>query len=254
MPVAVKQGVTKLVPESSKLPPKPLATLAHMHALFDGLDMSNAFDAAVWGIASVAFWSCCRLGELVVPTASKFDPQFHATRGTGVRFGHSSNGTQTMSFRIRWSETSGFRGAKIIGVDNDEITSSVLALQHHLRANSSIPAHVPLFAYETTEGTWAHMTCDIFLRRCNSVWRSLGFDELSGHCFCVGGTTEYVLHGTAPEMVQALGRWCSQAFMDYWWKIDSILPTFLSGSVLSSRHKLLRSSTEKFRRKHGLSR
>jgi hypothetical protein len=38
-------GLAKVVPESSKRPRCPPVTLEHMHALFCGLDLSNAFDA-----------------------------------------------------------------------------------------------------------------------------------------------------------------------------------------------------------------
>lgn len=53
-------GLNKLVPESSKRPRRPPVTLEHMHVLFRALDLSNVFDASVFAIASIAFWSCCR--------------------------------------------------------------------------------------------------------------------------------------------------------------------------------------------------
>lgn len=56
----VRRGFAKLVPPSSKCAKHPPVTIKAMVALKAGLDLSNAFDAAVWAIACIAFWSCCR--------------------------------------------------------------------------------------------------------------------------------------------------------------------------------------------------
>lgn len=56
----VRRGFAKLVPPSSKRAKCPPVTIEAMVALRAGLDLSNAFDAAVWAIACIAFWSCCR--------------------------------------------------------------------------------------------------------------------------------------------------------------------------------------------------
>jgi hypothetical protein len=56
----VRRGFAKLVPPSSKRAKRPPVTIEALVALKSGLDLSNAFDAAVWAVASVAFWSCCR--------------------------------------------------------------------------------------------------------------------------------------------------------------------------------------------------
>lgn len=60
-------GLAKVVPSSSKRPRRPPVTIEHMHALFRGLDFSNAFDSAVFAVASVAFWCCCRCDRLHSP-------------------------------------------------------------------------------------------------------------------------------------------------------------------------------------------
>jgi hypothetical protein len=60
----VRRGFAKLVPPTSKRAKRPPVTIEAMTALRSGLDLSNAFDAAVWAIAAVAFWSCCRYIDL----------------------------------------------------------------------------------------------------------------------------------------------------------------------------------------------
>ncbi len=41
-------------------PKRPPVTLEHMHALRSGLDLTDAFDAAVFALACTAFWGCRR--------------------------------------------------------------------------------------------------------------------------------------------------------------------------------------------------
>ena len=43
------------------------------------LNLSNAFNAAVWVVASIAFWLCCWLGELLIPSQNLFNPTKHVT-------------------------------------------------------------------------------------------------------------------------------------------------------------------------------
>lgn len=56
----VHHGFSKLVPPSSKRAKHPLVTIEALTTLRLGLDLSNAFDASVWAVASIAFWSCCQ--------------------------------------------------------------------------------------------------------------------------------------------------------------------------------------------------
>ena len=89
-----------------------------------------------------------------------------------------------------------------------------------------------------------------FLARCNQVWRDAGLLELSGHCFRIGGATELLLHGTPPDVVAVQGRWKSKAFLDYWRRIESILPLFLTNSSTDARVSLVQSSIASFSRRY----
>ncbi|KAF8813158.1 hypothetical protein BYT27DRAFT_7085171 [Phlegmacium glaucopus] len=46
-----------------------------------------------------------------------------------------------------------------------------------------------------------------FLQCCNLVWQTLGYLHMTGHCFCIGGTTELLIAGTLPDIVRAMGHW-----------------------------------------------
>ncbi|KIK48498.1 hypothetical protein CY34DRAFT_785608 [Suillus luteus UH-Slu-Lm8-n1] len=243
-------GLSKVVPDSSKRPRRPPVTLDHMHALFRRLDLSNSFDAAVFATASVAFWCCCRLGELVINSQSGFVPDRHVSRSTSFRRCAPLNRTPYSVLHIPWTKTTHAAGADIIASKLDDPTNPVVALNHHLASNASVPLSAPFFAFETRDGSWAPLTRPWFLSRCNQVWRESGLLELTGHCFRIGGASELLLRGVPPDVVAMQGRWKSRAFLEYWRKIESILPLFITSSFTDSRVSMVHASMDSFSRKY----
>ncbi|KAI1784952.1 DNA breaking-rejoining enzyme, partial [Ganoderma leucocontextum] len=241
-------ATTKLQPPPK--PKRPPVTLEHMHALRAGLDLTDAFDAAVYAVACTAFWGCRRLGELLIPSRNCFDAKKHVSRGAGVRFQDLRGGAQYATFHVPWTKTTKAAGADVILTANSDSTTPEAAIRHHLRANSAVPGDAPMFSFETAEGGWAPMTRGWFLARCNEVWVKAGLTELSGHCFRIGGATELLLRGTHPDIVATLGSWKSRAFLEYWRKIETILPLFISQTFDRSRVKLVSDSMKDFKKKY----
>ncbi|KAJ8583998.1 hypothetical protein M405DRAFT_747736, partial [Rhizopogon salebrosus TDB-379] len=245
-----RAALSKHVPESSCRPRRPPVTLEHMHTLYQRLDLSNSFDSAVFCIACTAFWSCCHLGELLISSINAFNPSRHVSRSAPLHHRQTPNGISFSTLHIPWSKTTLSAGADVIITKIDDITNPFTALHHHLAANNSLPPEAPFFAFETVDGGWAPMTRPWFLARCNQIWRDASLLELSGHCFRIGGATELLLRGTPPDIVAVQGRWKSKAFLDYWHRIESILPLFITGSFTDARVSLLQSSIESFSRQY----
>ncbi|KAG2050396.1 DNA breaking-rejoining enzyme, partial [Suillus hirtellus] len=243
-------GLTKVVPNSSRRPHHPPVTLEHMHALFCGLDLSNTFDVSVFTVACTAFWSCCRLGELIVVNTSLFNPSRHVSHSSPFACHSPPDGVKYSVLHIPWMKTSHIEGADIIISSLDDITNTYTAVNHHLAANAVVPLDTPFFAYETTDGGWAAMTKPWFLARCNQVWRSANLLELTGHCFRIGGATELLLHRVPPDIVAVQGQWKSRAFLEYWHKIESILPLFVTSSFLDSCTAMINSSMDSYTRRY----
>jgi len=53
-------GAARLTPNSSNLNKRDPVMIQHLHALRRHLDLSNSFDIAVFAIACIMFWCCCR--------------------------------------------------------------------------------------------------------------------------------------------------------------------------------------------------
>ena len=247
MLLQARKGLQKLVPDSSRRPKRPPITIEHIYALFKGLDLSNTFDAAVWAVASIAFWACCRLGELVVPSQSHIDPLKYVLRKTTLKFASSTCRYATL--HIPWTKTTKNNGANISITSRDDPACPLIALEHHLSCSPNVPAHAPFFSYETGEGGWAPMTRGWFLDRCNAVWTKAGYNKMSGHSFRIGGTTHLLLSGVPPDVVAVQGRWLSNAFLAYWRQIDSILPLFINSAGSSSRIEAVRLAVDQYRKR-----
>ncbi|KAH9850064.1 hypothetical protein C2E23DRAFT_735920 [Lenzites betulinus] len=247
-----KKGAKKLEPPP--LPKRPPVTLEHMHALFIGLNLSNTFDAAVFAVACSAFWGCRRLGELILPSRAGFDAAKNVQSGVEVGIRVLPSGVKYAVFHIPWTKTTKKDGADIILTANSDPTDPVTALIHHRTINRGLPSHAPLFAFECSGESdgWAPMTRDWFLNRCNTVWENASLGKLTGHCFRIGGATELLLRGTHPDIVATQGGWKSKSFLEYWRKIEAILPLFISNAFDKSRAQLVSNSMDQFRRRNNL--
>lgn len=126
--------------------------------------------------------------------------------------------------------------------DIDYPTNPVPALKHHQKANINIPNDASLFVFETSDSGWAPLTKNNWLFRCNNVWIAAGFEPLLAHAFQIGGCTKMLLQGVNPDVVCIQGQWVSKAFLQYWHKIQSILPLFISKSFSVAHVSLIKSS------------
>lgn len=181
---------------------------------------------------------------------TSFTHDRHVSRSASFRRCFPHNGTPYSVLHIPWTKTTHSAGADIIASMLDDPTNPVAALNHHLAANSSVPDSAPFFAFETWDGSWSPLTRPWFLARCNQVWRKVNLLELTGHCFRIGGASELLLRGVPPDVVAMQGRWKSRAFLEYWRKIESILPLFITSSFTDSRVSMINSSMDSFSRKY----
>ncbi|KAI0054979.1 hypothetical protein BV25DRAFT_1816260 [Artomyces pyxidatus] len=246
-------GVAKLTPPSSRRPQRPPITIAHIEALFKGLDLTNSRDSAVWAVASIAFWGCCHLGELIVQSEGDFNPRRNVTRGVDIHFREAEGAVSFASFHLLFTKTTREAGADLSLTHIAHATSPVHALRHQLKANSQVPADAPLFAFQTVDG-WSPMTKPWFMAICNQVWGDAKLDTVKGgHSFRIGSATELLLRGMPPDVVALQGCWRSDAFLLYWRKIESILPMFISRSFYSSSSASVRTAMDSFASRYRLS-
>ncbi|KAF8883100.1 hypothetical protein BD779DRAFT_1674640 [Infundibulicybe gibba] len=217
------KGADNMTPGSSRRAPRPPVTLAMIRALHDSLNLSNGLDVCVLAVATTAFWSQARLGELLSPSSRLFDssrtPRLSDLGGPATTAG-------SRKLHLPCTKVAGLRGEDIFICRQNGRSDPIAALSRHITRNS-LTADLPLFSYDIGDGRHLALTRQKFMHRCNEIWTQQGWPRLTGHCFRIGGTTELLVAGVPPDVVKAMGRWSSDAFLRYWRSLDLIAPKYV---------------------------
>src|SRR5882672_8556499 len=158
------QGSRALAPSSSSRAPQAPVTMRHLLSLRHHLSITDTFDTAVYGMATVAFWCQCRLAEVTVD--NQFDPSVHASHSSPQRSGSTTSNIKYRSFWAPRMETHP-KGEEIHWTDSGCPCSAELAFKNHWFINSHVPPSAHIFGFETTDGSYAPMHRSWFLSRCN---------------------------------------------------------------------------------------
>src|SRR5882724_8533983 len=152
-------------------------TIQHLECLCSGLNFDDPFDASIFAMACLAFWSQAHLGELIFDNS--FDPSLHMTR-SGVMFGKTLN---DCAYGKCWHPRMKTKpnGDWLLFTDSECVNSAYCALRWHLSSNSGLSSAVPLFAFETLDGGWSPMWKSWFLTQCNGLWSTQSPLPISGH-------------------------------------------------------------------------
>jgi hypothetical protein len=160
------------------------------------------------------------------------------------------DGSWSTSFHIPWTKTTKEAGAQVILTGRDDILCPCTAIQNHLNINHNVPGLASLFAYQTTDGNWEHMSKHRFMSFCVDIWSKAGLAHVKGHSFRIGGAVELLLAGVPPEIVAATGGWTSLAFLLYWRRMEEILPMSTSKAYQKSQITDLAKILEDFRQRN----
>ncbi|KAF8885303.1 hypothetical protein BD779DRAFT_1611958 [Infundibulicybe gibba] len=196
-----------MTPGSSRCAPRPPVTLAMIRALHDSLNLSNSLDVCILVVATMAFWSQARLGELLSPLSRLFDSS------CTPRLSDLSSPAMTAGTKV-----AGLQGEDIFICRQNGHADPIAALSCHITCNS-LTVDLPLFSYDIGDGRHLALTrqkSTAFMHCCNEIWTQQGWPRLTGHCFCIGGTTELLVAGVPPDVVKVTGRWLSDVFLRYW--------------------------------------
>ncbi|PPQ87712.1 hypothetical protein CVT24_008500 [Panaeolus cyanescens] len=219
------RGLKHTAPDSSSRPPRPPVSLSMLINLIKHLNLANPFDAAVAACASTAFWGQCRLGELLPPSPRSTQLSSIPTRSHLTCSASKSRPPKSFNLHLPQTKTNRL-GQTIVILPQDNVSNPLPLLQNHLFVNQP-PIHVPLFSYHSSNHGPHHtftLSKPTFLARCNSILTTLGYEQISGHSFRIGGTSTLLASGIPSDVVKTMGRWSSDSFLRYWRHIDRIAP------------------------------
>jgi hypothetical protein len=161
---------------------------------------------------AVSAWSGqCRLGELLPSSPASLDPKRLPRRSS---WSGSKTNKRASEIQLPWTKTTCFDGATVFLVDQRDPLNATIAMSNHFRA-SPLGSDAFLCEYKSGRGS-KPLGKEEFLEMCNNVWASAGIPRITGHSFRIGGTTALLCSGVHPEIVKKMGRWTSDAFLQYW--------------------------------------
>ncbi|KAF5388281.1 hypothetical protein D9615_000285 [Tricholomella constricta] len=213
-----------------KRPPRSPITAKHLLALHQKLNLNTPRDAAVWAAALAAFWGCRRLGELL-PSSTSFSPALHVSRSSNIT-SSVVTGSKVLTFHLPSTKTSP-SGDQCILTATNNIFCPVSALLHHLRLNN-VSSQTHLFSYSSpNSSSHSVLTKSLFLDITSRIFSAESLDPVFGHS--IGGTVELLAMGVPPEVVMKLGGWTSLCFLNYWRRLDFLVPAAITRAWVAQR-------------------
>jgi hypothetical protein len=177
--------------------------------LVNNLDLNSPFDLVVATCAVTGFWGQCRLGKLLLSSVSALS---HTLLPTCADFKRSLRNSHSCILCLPHTKTHCY-GQDVVLVDQHQPINLISLLKKHLQVNG-VPGHFHIFSYLSSDSLIS-LTKSLFLQRCNAVWQHLGYLQVTGHCFCIGGTMELLVADTPPDIVKATRCWSSESFLQY---------------------------------------
>ena len=164
----------------------------------------------LWAACTTAFFGFFRLGEILVPSGSLFDPTVHLTMAD-IAIDRRENPSM-LRVHLKVSKTDQERkGTSVfIGKTGDDICP-VAAMSAYLAVRG--PSQGPVFQYADARP----LTKVRFTDQIRDALATIGYDPKSyaGHSFRIGAASTAAERGVEDSSIKALGRWKSDAFLAY---------------------------------------
>ena len=164
----------------------------------------------LWAAATMCFFGFLRVGEVVVPSDSAYDPSIHLSIADVSVDSRSS--PSYVAVNIKSSKTDPFRrGVTIyLGRTHDQICPVAATLRYMVERGF---AKGPLFVFE--DGRL--LTRERFVMAVRESLATAGVvsSDYCGHSFRIGAATTAAERGVQDSLIRTLGRWESSAYLLY---------------------------------------
>eukprot|EP00731_Ephydatia_muelleri_P001231 Em0001g1231a len=165
---------------------------------------------AFWAIATVAFFSFFRLGEMLVGTEAEYTAASHLSWGDVAVDCNSA--ASLVKIHLRKSKCNQFgAGADILLGRTGCVLCPVAAILAYISQRGRSPGHFFL------DGEGKTITKPRFITQLRGYLKSAGLpsDQFAGHSFRIGAATIAAQVSMEDSIIQTLGRWHSAAFLQY---------------------------------------
>ena len=188
-----------------------------LHKLHGELDLTNSLDATFWATCVIAFFSFFRKSNLLILSASSFDPLKHL-RMCDIRVYNCG-----LLLLVRWSKTIQYRNRTLLVPVRRIEHCKLCPHKAIVNAFKLLGAHDsaklrdgPAFVY-TSAGQVKPLTYTTFTTKLKKLLEQCGFDgsQYSGHSFRRGRATFALNCGVPGHYIKLQGDWLSNAYERY---------------------------------------
>ena len=164
----------------------------------------------LWAACCLAFFGFLRIGEMVAPSEAQYDPGANLCVDD-VAVDQKESPT-VIRVSIKQSKTDPFRrGVDLFLGKSGTDLCPVVAILNYLVVRGVTPG--PLFLYR--DGRF--LTRQRFVVAVRGALQEAGIDQSKycGHSFRIGAATTAASRGMEDSIIKTLGRWESQAYLQY---------------------------------------
>ena len=177
--------------------------------IFNSLDLSIPDHCMFWAACNLAYFGFLRSAEFMVPNLASFSPALHL--GVVDISVDSDSHPDCLRVRIKASKTDPFRKGCFIHIGRGSFPLCALqAVMAYLvvRGNSG----GPLFLFQDGRP----LSCALLTGWIRQILAPAGVPgNFSSHSFHIGAATVAARRGIPDHLIQALGRWSSNAYHSY---------------------------------------
>ncbi|KNZ82042.1 hypothetical protein J132_08388 [Termitomyces sp. J132] len=199
------RGTENLRPPNSVRAQRCAMTRQMLHIIYENLDMTTALDTCIWAIILTAFWSQIRLGECLPKRQSVVNPKLIPS----WRNFACPNDMGSRTLHLPHTKRGKMKGETAIITRQHGSLDPIHARMNEAHAGDAIAV------YKGPKNTRIALVTRKLLKRINPILENASYPTISGHCFCIGGTTALLLDGVPPDIVKLLSRWSSDSFLRY---------------------------------------
>ncbi|KAA1075483.1 hypothetical protein PGTUg99_014794 [Puccinia graminis f. sp. tritici] len=164
-------------------------------------------------LAIVAFWGMARLAEVTYDYAKGPLQRTASLLTSDAKFTESPTGT-VVELTVRGAKTCAPGSAQVIFLHSlNHMLCPVMAVKR--RIDKARSEDTSLFGYRKSSQGRTHLTKSAVRRVLSSSWNRLGYPDLTGHSFRVGGASLRHAVGVPVEEICMLGRWTSNCYKLY---------------------------------------
>ena len=180
-----------------------------MLTIFKALDLDLPDHIMFWSACTLAYFGFLRSAEFTVSSLAAFNPTIHL-QVSDLAFDNLDQ-PSCLRVRIKSSKTDPFRSGCFVHIGRGAhplCALSAMSTFLHKRGNT----HGPLFVRENGQP----LSRDLLTSWLREIFSGAGVvGNFSSHSFRIGAATVAARNGVPDHMIQALGRWTSNAYQGY---------------------------------------